>query len=294
MCPAFTQADAKPEEEQNVEVVGSGNLKDYLQENHVVRGSFSINGVEYRDFEAHSPGEVVRKLNEKSHQTGVTASYDDQFRLVLESDSPQDIVFASGYQADQARARAARRQDRSRAAADDRRYDRRDDRRRDERGERDENYDSEEHSPLAVFGIEPSEGAELSGPDAADWAPGASEEDRRKRQEENRSKVIPYRSPLGGATAAEDSRIGERQGFDGGGTTTLNQGPSDVVSPDPHNPGGPANIEKGGQTYEQQGGATPSTGPSEGNQASPASMGNAPAVQPQPGTTPATKENPSL
>jgi hypothetical protein len=269
--PPFKQVHASDNEKPNAEVVGSADLKETLKERHLVRGSFWINGVEYRDFEARSPGEVVRKINEQSNKHGITASIDDGYHLVLEGDGPGEIAIASGHDADRARvsrAEAERNQNLSEAQRNDI---------REARKARGEQQDHDDKDILDLLGLKAT--ADYApGQEGADWAPGESAEQRQKRREDNKARGImaPQRSIMGGRNPAEDARIAERQGREGGGTTTLNRGPSDTTSQDPHNPPGPRG-PYGDQTDHRDDG-----------------MGRSPPAGPRPGTTPATTENPSL
>lgn len=280
-APNFKVVNAQDNPQgENTETVGSANLKDVLQEQGVIRGSFFINGTEFRDFEAYSPGEVVRKLNSKL--VGIKASLDDEYRLVLEHDGTDEIAIASGHAQDKARAkqaqssppvggggqftpaevqqmRAAFRPGQQRSGA----------------------KDDEPEDPIELLGLkatgEPAAayGSALS----PDWQPGQSAEDRKKarqeREKDPKGQALQKGHPsiMGGRDAADDQRIALEQGHTGGGTTTLNQGPSDVMSRDPHKPDGGV----GGTPQHDTGGMPP-----------------APPTGPKPGTTPQTTEKPSL
>jgi hypothetical protein len=258
-------------QDDNAELVGSTNLKEVLQKVAVIRGSFSINGQEFRNFEARSPGEVARRIN-SIPRTGVRASIDDGFHLVLEADGPDEIAIGSGHAADV---------DRHRQALLDR------DRQRGDltgSGDTSEKHKDEDEIPdvLEMLGLEatPDLVAERGG---ADWQPGMSAEDRKKRREERQagkagSMQGGHRSVLGGRSQAEDAQIARDQGKLGpsAGTVGLNKGPSDTTSADPHNPPGGAGPLGGGQNPADDG------------------MGRAPPENPQPGTSPSTTENPSL
>lgn len=222
-------ADDNPQGE-NANVQGSSNLSDVLKEHKVIRGTFFLNGTEFRDFEARSPGDVARRINEKSRATGVEAWIDDGFRLNLEGDGPGDIAIASGRHDDDHRAALAieGRNAAQTATPIEQELRRANDLKADERRK-------DQPDVLELLGLE--ETAELNAErGGADWSPGPSKEDRAKARAEGRLPERQRRSILGGANAAEDAAIAERQGRTGGGTTTLNQGPSDVESHDPHRP----------------------------------------------------------
>lgn len=256
--PAFKQVHAKDSDKPNSETVGSANLKEVLTERHVVRGSFYLNGHEYRDFEARSPGEVVRKINAGTRS--VRASIDDGYHLVLENDGAEDIRIASGADGDRER--------QSHAVTDAQRHYAQ----VDDAGRPREFWPDKDDAPdiLELLGL--TANSEMPGQAGADWAPGETAEQRRQRREnEHKLGRQPYRSVMGGRSPAEDARIAERQGREGGGTTALNQGPSNTTAPDPHAP--PAGSA---QDHADDG------------------MGRAPPVGPQPGTTPAATEQPSL
>lgn len=92
-----------PIEDGRTEVIGSTSLKDILLERGTIRGSWFLNKYEFRNFEAQNPAQAVVFVNEATPKTGVTATIDDGYHLVLTSSSP--IAIASGYKLDRERQR---------------------------------------------------------------------------------------------------------------------------------------------------------------------------------------------
>ncbi len=94
--PPFKMVHAEDDEQEFTEVVGSQDLRETFKEHGRVRGSFSINGYEYRNFEANSPSSVVSQINAARGATGVKASLDDGGKLVLEQNSSMPIRIMQG------------------------------------------------------------------------------------------------------------------------------------------------------------------------------------------------------
>lgn len=84
------------ENHDNAQVTGSTVLRDVLKDTASIKGSFSLNGFEFTNFQAGSPEAVVAAINVSTNQTGVTASIDDAGHLVLNNNDPQDIVIKLG------------------------------------------------------------------------------------------------------------------------------------------------------------------------------------------------------
>lgn len=205
-------AHDNPQDDKYGEIVGSTDLSGVLREHGYIRGTFAINGAEYRGFMATSPGEVVSKLNEKSAQSGVKASLDDKFHLVLESDGNGEPRIASGAGFEKAQ--------RAQLIAD-----------RDARIIKDggtvqkETEPKEEKDVLELLGLEANEDHAFGGV-AGDWAPGGTAEDRETAREARKSGEQPAAMPFGGGTPGEQHERALRQGKTGGGTTQMNTGVS--------------------------------------------------------------------
>lgn len=223
------------------EIIGQNNLADVLREKGVIRGSFAINGYEFRDFEARSPQAVVSQIDEMRNGTGVRATLDDQFRLVLESRG--EIKIASGKAFDEDRQRQAQR-----------------DRDRDLNRKPIEEEIEDREDILDLLGLDANDDEHAFGTSPNEWLPGETSEqreERRKLEAADPSKVPPA-TPWGGRDKSEDLKRAEQQAQTGGGTTTMNQGPSDTVSPDPHNPPGvPTAANPTGSENKQEGLAPP-------------------------------------
>lgn len=95
--PPFTVSGQKDNEpERYNETVGSATLADSFKERGgYLRGGMSINGVEFRNFEANSPMGVASLINSKQAQTGVLAEIEDG-HLKLSHNSPAVIRIAGG------------------------------------------------------------------------------------------------------------------------------------------------------------------------------------------------------
>lgn len=97
----FTQAGADDDgPERYNEVIGSSTLADTLKERQgMLRGGFSINGTEFRNFEANSPDSVVSQINMQRQKTGVSAALEDgHLKLWHQSPEPIRIQQGMGYQ----------------------------------------------------------------------------------------------------------------------------------------------------------------------------------------------------
>lgn len=204
-----TAAD-NPQEGKYGELVGSTNLADMLRRYGYVRGSFAINGVEYRHFMATAPGEIVAKINEKN--PGVKASLDEDFHLVLESDGNGEPQIADGTGWEKAQEAQAVADRNERAMRDGRTLDA-------------DPEQSRKNRPNALecLGLEPNSDWAFGGV-AGDWAPGSTAEDRAKAREERQHGGVAAAQPFGSGDAADQHDRALRQGKTGGGTTQLNRG----------------------------------------------------------------------
>lgn len=97
MAPAYNIAHANEEDADDCpEIVGSKDLRESFKERGRIRGSFSINGYEFHQFETNSIDNLVALLNGRSAYTHVKASIDDGYHLVLEANSPAPISIRLG------------------------------------------------------------------------------------------------------------------------------------------------------------------------------------------------------
>lgn len=78
------------------EIVGSSDLRDVFRERGRIRGSFSINGFMFHQFEASSIDNLLAQINAHQSEAHVDASIDDGYHLVLEARSPAPIIIALG------------------------------------------------------------------------------------------------------------------------------------------------------------------------------------------------------
>lgn len=239
--------DRQNERSEPKEIVGSTNLREVLIEQGYIAGSFSINGHRFTNFEARSPGQVVRTINEAN--TGVVASLDDGYHLVLESDGGSDIKIGDGAAYDKA-------QERDMAQVRDR-YQARGEEPPAEAGERERG--EKDKTVLEALGLEADDDEAFGWGEPDDWKAGPTADERKeareKRLEERASNkgIIRSRSAHGGATEGEDHIRAKNQGQMGGGTTQANRGPSDTVSDDPHNPVNTGNAVPGTGGRPRQG-----------------------------------------
>lgn len=84
------------ENRDNAQVTGSTDLREVFKSETAIKGSFSLNGFEFVNFQAGSPEAVVSAINVSTNQTGVTASIDDGGHLVLDNNDPDDIIIKLG------------------------------------------------------------------------------------------------------------------------------------------------------------------------------------------------------
>lgn len=95
--PAYNVAHQDENEDQDdFELVGSKDLRESFKEKGRLRGSFSINGHEFHQFESNSPANLVALLNAKQNYTHVFAEIDDGGHLVLTGNGPSEIRIAQG------------------------------------------------------------------------------------------------------------------------------------------------------------------------------------------------------
>lgn len=95
--PKYNIAHQADDEEQDVvEVVGSKDLRESFKERRL-RGSFSLNGYEFHQFESNTPANLVALLNAKRNYTHVDASIDDGGHLVLVANAPIRIAQGEAY-----------------------------------------------------------------------------------------------------------------------------------------------------------------------------------------------------
>lgn len=248
-------SDNEPEE-----MVGSANLKEVLQERGFVRGSFSINGTQYRDFEARSPGEVVSKIN--AQPSNVIASLDDGFHLVLESrGGPIKVGSGAAYDKAVARDLEVSRQRQAQVAGQVPPQQQTDQQRRAAQS-KDQPKQDDDNDIVKLLGLNGDDESNFGIGESTDWQPGMNAEDRKKSREE-RMKNAPNadqnaRTAFGGANAADEYSRALAQGSRGGGTTQMNRGPSDTSNADPSNPPGyPKGPNADGKPKTQEGLAPP-------------------------------------
>lgn len=95
--PAYKIAhQADDEEQDDFELVGTKDLRESFRDKGRIRGSFSINGYEFHQFESNSPANLVALLNAKSGYTHVGAQIDDGGHLVLTGNGPTPIRVGLG------------------------------------------------------------------------------------------------------------------------------------------------------------------------------------------------------
>lgn len=95
--PAYAIAHANKDETADCpEIVGSKDLRESFKERGRLRGSFSINGYEFHQFESNGIDNLLALLNAGSASTHVKASIDDGYHLVLEANSPAPISIRAG------------------------------------------------------------------------------------------------------------------------------------------------------------------------------------------------------
>lgn len=94
--PKYAIIHAEKEPGENTEVVGSNDLRKVFADKGVLRGSFSINGHEYRNVEARNGDGLIATINNNTASSGVTASLDNEGHLVLENNSDQPIAIRKG------------------------------------------------------------------------------------------------------------------------------------------------------------------------------------------------------
>lgn len=90
----FHQED--DEDHTDREVVGSRDLRESFKEQDRLRGSFFVNGVHFHQFETNGIDNLLALINAKSSQTGVKASIDDNYHLVLTGHGPAIIRIKQG------------------------------------------------------------------------------------------------------------------------------------------------------------------------------------------------------
>jgi hypothetical protein len=78
------------------EVVGSKDLREAFKEKGRLRGSFSVNGYMFRQFEATTIENLLGQINAHQAEAHVDASIDDGYHLVIEARSPAPIVIVLG------------------------------------------------------------------------------------------------------------------------------------------------------------------------------------------------------
>jgi hypothetical protein len=95
--PGYTASHVKDDEDYECpEVVGSTDLRETFKNKDRLRGSFSLNGYMFNQFEANSIENLLAQLHGKEAQTHVIATIDDGYHLVLEAKSPSPIVIHRG------------------------------------------------------------------------------------------------------------------------------------------------------------------------------------------------------
>lgn len=87
---------SEDEDDSCPEIVGSKDLREVFKEKDRLRGSFSINGYMFNQFETNSIENLLGQLEDKAGFTHVKASIDDGYHLVLEANSPALIVLVLG------------------------------------------------------------------------------------------------------------------------------------------------------------------------------------------------------
>lgn len=92
----YEQRHQEDDEGENSQLVGSVDLRDSFKERGTLKGSFSLNGFEFRNFQAKDGPGVVDALNRSTNQSGVTASINEDGHLVLDNNDPADIVVQLG------------------------------------------------------------------------------------------------------------------------------------------------------------------------------------------------------
>lgn len=92
----FEMRHQEDDEGDNSQVIGSKDLRESFKERGTLKGSFSLNGFEFRNFQAKDGPGVVDALNRSTNQTGVTASINEDGHLVLDNNDPADIVIQLG------------------------------------------------------------------------------------------------------------------------------------------------------------------------------------------------------
>lgn len=88
------QKDGEPERYN--EVISSKPLADAFKDKGRLRGSFSINGRMYYNFESSGPDNFIPLVNAKAAETGVRAELTEDGRVKLSHKSPQPILLAQG------------------------------------------------------------------------------------------------------------------------------------------------------------------------------------------------------
>jgi hypothetical protein len=95
--PGYTASHVRDDEDHECpEVVGSTDLRDVFKDKERLRGSFSINGYMFNQFETNSIDNLLAQLHAKEGMTHVMATIDDGYHLVLEAKSPAPIVIHRG------------------------------------------------------------------------------------------------------------------------------------------------------------------------------------------------------
>lgn len=163
---AFAHAQDNEIDQTRTEVVGSTSLKDVLIEHGTIRGTWWLNRYEFRNFEATSPAHVTTFINDATKKTGVTASIDDGFHLVLTNNSSAPIAVSSGYALDR---------DRQRAAIEARNKSQGNPDRKVEDSELDDRPDI-----LSLLGLTATD--DVAAARGEDWKPGATADDRQKAE----------------------------------------------------------------------------------------------------------------
>lgn len=144
-----------PIDDGRTEVVGSTSLKDVLLEHGTIRGTWYLNRHEFRNFEATNPAHVVHFINEATPKTGVVASVDDGFHLVLVNASGP-IAISSGAAIDRSYSGIP-------ADAPDKPKD-----------------------VLELLGLEATDDESVAEARGIGWVPGLSAEERRRQEDERR------------------------------------------------------------------------------------------------------------
>lgn len=160
------------------EIVGSKDLREAFKEKGRLRGSFSINGYMFRQFEATTIENLLAQINNHQAEAHVDASIDDGYHLVLEARSPAPIVIAAGPAFEEAPSATVDPQTHKIVEAIKADRDARDDKKRDD--------DKPKNSILDDLGLSETEQDGDNPQAAAPGTPaaGMTAEERRKRREE--------------------------------------------------------------------------------------------------------------